>query len=297
MAFQKAKREKIWVKALLSGPSGSGKTYSALKLATGLAKACGSDIAAIDTENGRIRYYADEFDFDDMQLADFTPEAFIKGIDEAVEAGYKVLIIDSASAEWKKLNEIHDAMPGNSFQNWSKVKPRHEKLMEKILSAPLHIIVTARGKDEYVLEDKNGKQVPKKVGVGSVQENGIEYNYTVSFNVDQETHVAVAAKDNTHLFENRYEKLSERDGVALYEWANKGDTFAKPVAPVATKEVDGDLITDLTATIKKLIDGGMAKDAITEKLKAKFGTANYKKVTDEVALKEFLEELKGMLNE
>lgn len=297
MAFQKAKREKIWVKALLSGPSGSGKTYSALKLATGLAKACDSGIAAIDTENGRIRYYADEFDFDDMQLADFTPEAFIKGIDEAVDAGYKVLIIDSASAEWKKLNEIHDAMPGNSFQNWGKVKPRHEKLMEKILSAPLHVIVTARGKDEYVLEDKNGKQVPKKVGIGSVQESGIEYNYTISFNIDQETHVAVAAKDNTHLFENKYEKLSERDGVALYEWANKGDTFAKPIAPVATKEVDGDLITELTATIKKLIDGGMAKDTITEKLKAKFGTANYKKVTDEAALKEFLEELKGEVNE
>jgi hypothetical protein len=36
--------------------------------------------------------------------------------------------------------------------------------MEKILQAPLHIIATVRGKDEYVLEEKNGKQVPKKVG-------------------------------------------------------------------------------------------------------------------------------------
>ena len=49
MAFVKAKKEKIWTKILLGGSSGSGKTYSALRLATGLAKKCGSGIAAIDT--------------------------------------------------------------------------------------------------------------------------------------------------------------------------------------------------------------------------------------------------------
>lgn len=113
MAFKKAEREKLWVKVLLTGPSGSGKSYSALRLATGLAKACDSRIAAVDTENGRIRYYADEFDFDDMQIVDpFTPEKFVEAIDDAVEGGYKVLILDSSSAEWKYLNEVHDKMPG-----------------------------------------------------------------------------------------------------------------------------------------------------------------------------------------
>ena len=42
--------------------------------------------------------------------------------------------------------------------------------MEKILQSPIHIIATSRGKDDYVMEDKNGKQIPKKVGVGSQQE-------------------------------------------------------------------------------------------------------------------------------
>lgn len=36
--FQKAKREQVWIKVLLSGASGSGKSYSALKMATGIAK-------------------------------------------------------------------------------------------------------------------------------------------------------------------------------------------------------------------------------------------------------------------
>ena len=57
MGFQKAKKEQIWVKLLLNSPSGGGKTYGALRVATGLAQKCGSRVAAIDTENGRIRYY------------------------------------------------------------------------------------------------------------------------------------------------------------------------------------------------------------------------------------------------
>ena len=50
MGFQKAKREQVWLKVLLSGASGSGKSYSALKMATGIAKKCNSGIAYIGTE-------------------------------------------------------------------------------------------------------------------------------------------------------------------------------------------------------------------------------------------------------
>ena len=53
MGFQKAKKEQIWVKLLLNAPSGGGKTYGALRVATGLAKACNSRIAAIDTDRSR----------------------------------------------------------------------------------------------------------------------------------------------------------------------------------------------------------------------------------------------------
>ena len=52
----------------MGGPSGSGKTYSALRMAAGLARSCGSRVAAIDTEAGRLNYYAEEFDFDGIQL-------------------------------------------------------------------------------------------------------------------------------------------------------------------------------------------------------------------------------------
>lgn len=300
--FQKAKREKIWVKLLLNGPSGSGKTYTALRLATGmLSKVGGAGIAAIDTENGRIRYYANEFDFFDLQLGEpYTSESYIEAINAAVDNGFKVLIIDSLSHEWKWLNEVHDKMPGNSFTNWGKLKPRHAALMEKILQSPIHIIATARGKDDYVMEDKNGKQIPKKVGVGSQQEKDIEYNYTVTFNIDQETHVASVAKDNTHLFEGRYDKLTEKDGSNLIDWATSGEgemptePASKPtfVAPIDSNDLDSKVIEckDLFAS---RMDEGISKDFLYDIVKKhNAGNKNFMQIKDIDVLNTIIKEIK-----
>ena len=225
--FQKAKKEKIFLKVLLAGASGSGKSVSALRLATGIANRTGGRIAAIDTEAGRIRYYANEFDFDDLQLEEpYTPEKYIDAINQAVDGGYNILIIDSITHEWNYILDQVDKIPGtNSYTKWGKLTPRHNKFTEKVIQSPINIIATVRGKDAYVLEqDKNGKQIPKKVGLGYTQRDGLEYEYTVTFNIDQTNHIASVQKDNTHLFENRYEVLTEKDGEALYDWANSGET-------------------------------------------------------------------------
>ena len=284
MTFVKAKKEKIWTKVLLGGSSGSGKTYSALRLATGLAKKCGSGIAAIDTEAGRIRYYANEFDFSDMQLTEpFTPEKYIEAINEAVSSGFKVLIIDSISHEWNYCVDVHDKMPGNSWTNWSKITPRHDAFMEKILQAPIHIIATVRGKDEYVLEEKNGKQTPKKVGLGFKQRDGVEYNYTATFNIAQDTHIAEATKDNTHIFEGRYEVLTEKDGEALYDWANTGENFAFNISKAQQDIIN--LATEL---------GGSKDPDVTKATINILGEANPKNCTDEVLLKQSLAALNSL---
>lgn len=234
MAFVKAKREQVWLKVLLTGASGAGKSFSALRLATGIAKKCNSDIAYIGTEGSRDKYYADTFDYALLQLeAPYSTDKYIKAIDEAVAGGFKVLIIDSISHEWQWLNETHDKMPGNSFTNWGKLKPKHKAFMEKILHSPIHIICCSRGKQEWTLEDKNGKQVPKKVGLGAEQDKQIAYEYTLSLVIDQESHIASVDKDNTRLFDGKYEILTETHGEALYDWANTGE---KPVTPPTTSQ-------------------------------------------------------------
>lgn len=321
MAFQKAKREQLWLKILMAGSSGSGKSYSALRVAKGIAQKSGGKVAAIDTENGRIRYYANEFDFDDLQLeTPYTPEKYIEAIEDAIDGEYTVLIIDSISHEWEFCLDVHSKMPGNSYTNWSKVTPRHDKFMEKILQAPIHVIATARGKDEYVLEEKNGKQVPKKVGLGYKQRDGVEYNYTVTFNIDQQSHVATVTKDNTHLFEDKYEVLTEKDGVALYGWANSGDAPSvkeeKKVEPVQPKEIvvneskdlaveedeEPDFDDEVSApdlqkqitTLAQKFDKDKKKEFGVKVKKVLVSTANYNKCDDVEKLQEILDIVTSM---
>ena len=302
MAFVKAKKEQIWVKMLLAGPSGGGKTFSALRVATGLAKAAGSRIAAIDTENGRIRYYANDFDFDDMQMdAPYSPEKYMAAIDEAVKAGYRVLIIDSLSHEWSFCLDLVNNMPGtNSYTKWKTVTPRHDAFKEKILQSPIHIIATVRGKDEYVLEDTNGKKVPKKVGLGYSQRDGLEFDYTTTLNLDQNTHRFQATKDNTHLFEDRYDLLTEDDGVLLYQWANDGESFA-PRSVVEAPRGHGQpdnlntIIAEIDGIAKSLPDKGVSKADITATIKGiTGGIANYNNITDKAVADKVLAALKKM---
>lgn len=298
--FQKAKREQVWLKVLLSGASGSGKSYSALRLAKGIAKKCDSAIAYIGTEGSRNKYYADEFDYDLLELEDpFECEKYIDAIDEAVNAGYKVLVIDSMTHEWKWLNDVHDKMPGNSFTNWGKLKPRHHKFMEKILNSPIHIIATARGKDDWVLEDKNGKQVPKKVGMGQQQDKDISYEYTVSLMIAQDTHIASSDKDNTHLFDGRYEVLTEKDGERLYEWANNGDAPTPKSNSTTYSEAAVSPEDNLIAIKKDIIDmctqlGGTKNEDLMTVLKEYTKNGNPNAIRDISKAKECLERIKGI---
>lgn len=310
MAFKKAKREQIWLKILLTGPSGAGKSYSALRLAKGLAKEAGSDIAYIGTEGPRDRYYANEFDYDLMQLdkdgtsrdfTDFSPESYIHNIEEAINAGYKVLVIDSLTPEWTFINEVHDAMKGNSFQNWGKVKPRHTKMMDYIMASPIHIICCARGKDTWVLEDQNGKQVPRKVGMGASQDKDITYQYTISFTLnDQDKHTYETDKDNTHLFEGIYGKqLTEKDGQALYQWANSSDIPATVKETKKYTEATVDDAEKIAVAQKSVIElmvsiGGTKNTEAMAILKSYTKTGNPKQIKTLAELEEVYKKLNAV---
>ena len=129
---QKAVREKIAVKIALMGPSGSGKSYSALRLATGMLgemKKTGTDagtngrILFANTEGSRGRYYANEFDYDIVDLVPpYAPEQFTELINYAVAEKYAILIIDSSSAEWEGKGGCLDLQQqaGGRYQDWGK---------------------------------------------------------------------------------------------------------------------------------------------------------------------------------
>ena len=121
MKFEKAKRSKCKMKLSISGASGSGKTYSALKIAKGMVGNL-SDVAVVDSENGSSNLYSHLGNFSVLSIdAPYSPEKYMKAIDEAVKSGFKCLIIDSLSHEWFGTGgvlDIHSQMEGNSFTNW-----------------------------------------------------------------------------------------------------------------------------------------------------------------------------------
>lgn len=103
---KKAVREKIYTKIALMAPSGGGKTYTGLVLATGMAnelnKVLGrpARILMANTEGARGYYYANEFDYDIIDLeAPFNPEQFVEAIDYAIDEKYDILLMDSTSPE------------------------------------------------------------------------------------------------------------------------------------------------------------------------------------------------------
>src|SRR5512142_1469899 len=98
MPFQRATRTQKKLRMALHGPSGSGKTYTALEIAKGLCAGGASEkIALIDTERGSATLYGDKFAFDTVELDYFSVDNYINAINEAAEAGYDVLVIDSLS--------------------------------------------------------------------------------------------------------------------------------------------------------------------------------------------------------
>lgn len=234
LKIRKATREQIYTKIALMGSSGSGKSYSALRLAVGMQKKLEkllgrpAKILMANTEGSRGLYYANEFDYDIADIeAPYTPEVFIELIDDAVEAGYDILVMDSVSPEWEGKGgclEMH-AMLGGKVTDWKSISPRHDKFLDAIEKSPIHIIATLKGKDQYEIDkDEKGKVSVKKLGLGTRQREGFEYRFTCTFSIDQKTHLASAQKDNTHIFENSAgELLSEAFGERIIDWANSSD--------------------------------------------------------------------------
>lgn len=229
MELQVASRKRAKIKMALQGPSGSGKTYSALLLAYGL---CGdwTKVAVIDTENHSSELYADFGLYNTVSLtAPFTPEKYTEAIRLCENSGIQVIIIDSISHEWEGsggILETHGNMAGNSFTNWSRLTPRHNAFVQSILQSPCHIIGTIRSKQDYVLSEKNGKVVPEKIGLKGVTREGMDYEFTLVFELDSK-HLANAGKDRTGLFAGQPPFLiSTETGVRILNWCNSG---AEPV--------------------------------------------------------------------
>jgi hypothetical protein len=261
MAFKKAVRQRVKARIGLCGPAGSGKTMSALKLAFGIVGP-GGRIAILDTENESASLYAHLGDYDvDVIKPPFTVDKYISGIREAEKQGYDLLIIDSLSHAWAGTGgilELVDAKTesakGNKFAGWREATPKHNSLVDAMLQSPMHVIATMRTKTEYILiEDDKGKKIPKKVGMAPVQREGMDYEFTLVFDIDQERHIATSGKDRTEIFDGFFGKLTEEHGRVIRQWLDSGETAVQPEKqqPEGPLFITNDQVMELEAKISQ----------------------------------------------
>jgi len=125
-------------------------------------------------------------------------------------------------------------MAGNSFTNWSKLTPRHNAFVQKILQSPCHIVGTIRTKQDYVLTEKNGKHVPEKVGLKGITRDGMDYEFTLVFDIDIK-HQCAASKDRTSLFSKTPQfTITEDTGKKILRWCQSGVSSSEVLQEIQT---------------------------------------------------------------
>jgi hypothetical protein len=237
--FQKATKKQARLRAALIGPAGAGKTYTALALATRL----GSKVAVIDTEHGSAAKYADLFAFDVLELDTFAPATYIEAIKMAESSGYDVIVIDSLSHAWMgkdgALEQVDKAAKrggggGNSFAAWRDVTPQHNALVEALLACKAHVIGTMRAKTHYEVSDGSDgrrKGTPFKVGLAPVQKDGLEYEFDLVADIDQENTFVVTKTRCPALSGFVAKRAGEDVASVLRAWLTDGEALPTPAPP------------------------------------------------------------------
>ena len=234
MQIQKAKRNAAKIKLSLAGASGSGKSFSSIMLAYGLCKDF-NKICVIDTENHSASLYSHLGDFNVINIsAPFHPDKYIEAIKLCEDAKMEVIIIDNATHAWSGKGgclELHEKETAkmkipNSFTAWNMITPIYQRYIDAIINSSCHIICALRSKTDYVMSERNGRQVPQKTGTAPMIRDGFDFEMSVAFDLDQQ-HKAFCTKDRTGLFQDKESFVITPDtGRKLLQWCNNGEAIS-----------------------------------------------------------------------
>lgn len=258
--FRKAERKKSKLRLGIAGPAGSGKTYTSLLMAFGI----GGRIALIDTENGSGDLYSHLGEYDVCTIeAPYKVEKYLDAIEEAEKQEYDIIIIDSLTHAWAGDGGLLDQQgkiadnSKNSYSAWRTITPKHNQLVEAMLTSKCHIIATMRSKTEYVQEKNDkGKTEVKKIGMAPVQREGMDYEFTVVLDMNIQ-HNAIASKDRTGVFDGQIFNPNQKTGAALKAWLESG---VEPPRQQPKPQEPADTLPD--ASPKKAVDAATPSEPV-----------------------------------
>lgn len=280
--FQPVTRKKSKARIAVVGPSGAGKTLSSLLLAYGITGDWGK-IALIDTEHERGRFYAERGDFDIGQFLyaplypPYSPDRYMDFVNSAAAAVGEdgVVIVDSFSHAWDNEGGVLDIKGviaqqkgKNDYTAWDEAGKIQNNLVNTILSAPCHTIVTMRTKMAYAMEvNDRGKTVPVKIGLAPVQRDSTEYEFDVVFQINRE-HIACTSKDTTFL-DAWSGVITPELGAQLGAWLKEGaepprcKDCGRTILPTAKRTAE-ELAAASTAKCGRILCASCAKAALSK---------------------------------
>jgi DNA polymerase III delta prime subunit len=198
--YRRAVRDKTAPLIMIAGPPGVGKTYSALRLARGMAGPEGKIFFA-DTDNGRAKFYAEEFEFEHLDLHEpYRPIIFEEAARQAQKQGAAVLVIDNfmhehngpgGLLEWH--HEINVRLANGNARRlestkmlaWAEPKSQHKRMRERLylMNMPVILCCGAERKIAMVLQtegEHKGKTIPLDQGLVPITGSDIPWAMTIS---------------------------------------------------------------------------------------------------------------------
>ncbi|WP_327307946.1 AAA family ATPase [Streptomyces sp. NBC_01298] len=193
--FRPATKDGHKARLSIQGPSGSGKTYTGLQISDGLAE--GRRFAVIDTERGAASLYLDDIKapFDTLPMHTYHPDNLVKALAVAAHAGYPVVMVDSLTHFWKGAEGTLDQVEkfakakfgGNTFAGWKPAGELQNDMIEALMAYPGHVVATMRASEKWTLE--RGKKDPVSKGIQAEQRKGIEFEFGVAAEMDNENNL------------------------------------------------------------------------------------------------------------
>jgi hypothetical protein len=164
---------------------------------------------------------------------------------------------------------------GQTFTGWitaSLSGRAHNRLLDTMLQSTLDLIVTMRSKTKYVLEEHNGRQIPKQVGMELVQRDGIEYEWDILGELDKENTLVVTKSRCQALSGKRFAPPGAELGQAIKAWLRAG---APPVAP---EERPTPTLRELFALVRA---AGCGEADLRQQQRQRWGIQKFKELSAE----------------
>ena len=304
--LKKATREALPLKMQIHGPSGAGKTFSALRIAYDLRPDHISKedwkVLVADTEKRSASKYVGEeadgnvFDFytEDV-VPPYTVDKLGALIKMAVEEGVHVLVVDSLTHWWKEsggiLNLVDDekkrSSRGDGVSAWKVGDEAFRRMVNMILTCPIHIICAVRSKQTVSAEkDENGKTVIKKLGLQPEMRDDFIFALDIECALDPSDHTLMVGKTRCRKLDRGVFSPDRNKEFAdiILEWlGNKVDVTkareedaAKHQAVLDAKAREVDALNDQLQTFLLKVAAAEDGDAVTALAKeagATFGKA------------------------